>query len=65
MKKFYYLILFLLILTSCLKREESNVPVEQEPISKHQELLLEGTWLLTDGNIYLTNLETNQKTYYN
>ena len=65
MKKFYYLILFLVVLTSCLKQEESNVPIEQEPISQHQELLLEGTWLLTDGNIYLTNLETNQKTYYN
>ncbi len=64
MWKFYYLIL-LCLLISCSKEEGATIQIEQEPIAQDKELLLEGTWLLIDGNIYLTNLETNQKTYYN
>lgn len=64
MKKFFYILLALmLVFTSCKK--ETLTPVNEEVVVVEDELRIYGKYVLLSGEMYVTNLETNQKTMYN
>lgn len=58
------LLLFVLLSFSCEKQELPEVSkpkVEELPIT----ISYQGKWLLVDGKMYVSNLETNEKKVYN
>ena len=70
MKKLMYIFLglFVIFLTSCEKEplyDENNTTEESFGIPESDTLSLHGKYLLISGKMYITNLETNQKTVYN
>jgi hypothetical protein len=69
MKKYFYLfiLLFGITLTSCEKEplEEEEVYVDPYAIDPSDTTTLYGKYRLISGKMYVTNLETNQRTVYN
>ena len=70
MKKLIYIFLglFIIFVSSCEKEpiyDDSNYEEEVSTISEDDTLSLHGKYLLLSGKMYITNLETNQKTVYN
>lgn len=64
MKNLIYLLSIALVLvTSSCKKE--NIQPNVQPEQTIQEIRLYGKWLLVGGSMYMTNLETGQKTKYN
>tara|TARA_R100001015_G_C4634558_1_gene201276 strand:- start:244 stop:825 length:582 start_codon:yes stop_codon:yes gene_type:complete len=67
MKRLFYLFftIFILFFTSCEKEPLFEEPQEQFGVPEEDTLSLYGKYLLLSGKMYVTNLETNQKTVYN
>lgn len=66
MKKLLLVLLAVLFIgfSSC-KKDELEVITPQEQVEETPEVSLIGKWLLIDGQMFFTNLETNEKTVYN
>ncbi len=64
MKKFFYILLaFTLTFTSCKK--ETLELATQEEVVVQEDLRIYGKYVLLSGEMFVTNLETNEKTSYN
>jgi len=59
----YLLAVSLVLITSSCQKENIQPTVQQEQTI--QQIRLYGKWLLVGGSMYMTNLETGQKTKYN
>jgi hypothetical protein len=66
MKKFFYILLaFSLVFTSCKKEElKPTAEVVEEAGTTEEGLRIYGKYVLLSGEMYVTNLETNEKTSY-
>ena len=63
MKNLFYLLLTILFLgVSSCKKEDIKPNVQEEQAV--EQIRIYGKWLLVDGYMYMTNLETGQKTKY-
>lgn len=58
----YLLAVSLVLITSSCQKE--NIQPTVQPEQSIQEIRLYGKWLLVGGSMYMTNLETGQKTKY-
>jgi hypothetical protein len=64
MKKFFYILLaFTLTFTSCKK--ETLELATQEEVVVQEDLRIYGKYVLLSGEMFVTNLETNEKISYN
>lgn len=65
MKSFIYLILLVVLSLTVSCKKETIEPNNNTNTEEIQEIGLYGKWVLVGGSMYITNMETGEKTKYN